>query len=201
MKKDLAVSRKIENKIFVIRGKSVMLDRDLAALYGVETKNLNKAVKRNLERFPEEFMFRLTKEEAELSRFQFGTLNKDPESDDAPSRSQIVTLNASSAGKKRGQNIKYLPYAFTEHGVAMLSSVLNSKRAIQINIQIINAFVAIRQYALQARGDERVTNRLSVLEKALLSTDKRVDDIIEVLNNMLEAEEEQKKVKKIGFIK
>lgn len=96
----------IESKIFIIRGKKVMLDRDLAILYGVETKMLNRAVKRNIERFPEDFMFQLMKEEyVELLRYQFGTL-------------------------KRGQHSKYLPYVFTENGVAMLSSVLNSKRAI-----------------------------------------------------------------------
>ena len=102
----------IESKIFIIRGKKVMLDKDLAVLYGVETKMLNRAVKRNLERFPEDFMFQLTKEEyVELLRYQFGTL-------------------------KRGEHSKYLPYVFAENGVAMLSSVLNSKRAIQVNIQM-----------------------------------------------------------------
>ena len=110
----------IESKIFIIRGKKVMLDRDLAILYSVETRALNQAVKRNIERFPSDFMFQLSPDEAkELSR------------------SQIVIL-------KRGQNIKYLPYAFTENGVAMLSSVLNSKRAIQVNIQIMRTFTKIR---------------------------------------------------------
>jgi len=96
----------IESKILLIRGKKAMLDKDLSVLYGVETKMLNRAVKRNIERFPDDFMFQLTKEEyTELLRCQFGTL-------------------------KRGQHSKYLPYAFTENGVAMLSNVLNSKRAI-----------------------------------------------------------------------
>src|SRR3989338_7492547 len=111
---NLIAPEKIENKIFLIRGKKVMLSKDLAEIYGVSTKRLNEQVKRNKDRFPEDFMFILTKEEAELSR------------------SQIATL-------KQGQNIKYLPYAFTEQGVAMLSSVLNSKRAIQVNIQIMRA--------------------------------------------------------------
>jgi phage regulator Rha-like protein len=111
----------IESKILFIRGKKVMLDRDLAALYGVETKMLNRAVKRNTERFPEDFMFQLSKEEyTELLRCQFGTL-------------------------KRGQHSKYSPYAFTENGVAMLSSVLNSRRAIQVNIQIMRTFTKIRE--------------------------------------------------------
>lgn len=97
--------------MLLIRGQRVLLDRDLAALYGVETKNLNRAVKRNLDRFPADFMFQLTADEAEASRFQFGTL-------------------------KQGQNIKYLPYAFTQEGVAMLSSVLRSPRAVQVNIAV-----------------------------------------------------------------
>jgi hypothetical protein len=119
--KALITAKRIESIIYTIRGKKVMLDSDLAALYGVSTKVLNQAVKRNLTRFPDDFMFRLTVEEAEVSR------------------SQIVTLN------KRGQNVKYLPYAFTEYGVAMLSSVLRSKKAIAININIIKAFIRLRQ--------------------------------------------------------
>ena len=103
-KASLIKPEQIEQVILLIRGQRVMLDRDLAALYGVETKNLNKAVQRNLDRFPADFMFQLTAEEAESSRFQFGTL-------------------------KRGQHFKYLPRVFTQEGVAMLSSVLRSPRA------------------------------------------------------------------------
>ena len=108
----------IERKIHTLRGKQVMLDKDLAILYQVPTKVLNQAVKRNLNRFPEDFMFQLSREES--------------------SRSQSVTLN-------RGKNLKYLPYAFTEQGVAMLSSVLNSPVAISVNIQIIRTFVNLRR--------------------------------------------------------
>ena len=174
MKKQLAVSENIENKIFIIRGKSVMIDRDLAALYGVETKALNRAVKRNITRFPEDFMFQLTKQEKE----------------------EVVT-NWHHLSSLRFSHTK--PYVFTEMGVAMLSSVLNSERAININIKIMRAFVAMRQYALKAQEDGRVANRLLIIEKALLSTDKRVDDIIEVLNEMLQ-EDGKKEVKKIGFV-
>lgn len=112
----------IENKIHEIRGQKVMLDFDLAEMYEVETKNLNKAVKRNLERFPDDFMFQLTKEEMSVLRFQFGT---------------------SSWGGTR-----YLPFAFTEQGVAMLSGILRSPRAIEVNINIMRAFVHMRQYLL-----------------------------------------------------
>ncbi len=110
----------IENKIFLIRGKKVVLDRNLAQLYGVETKVINQAVKRNIERFPNDFMFQLTVKEASSLRSHFVTL-------------------------KRGQHLKYLPYAFTEYGILMLSSVLNSPRAIQVNIQIMRTFTKLRE--------------------------------------------------------
>ena len=146
----------IENLIHVIRGKQVMLDRDLARLYGVETKRLNEQVKRNIERFPEDFMFQLTREEAESSRSQFATLNEDGEL----SRSQIATLNG------RGHNIKHLPYAFTENGVAMLSTVLRSQQAININIQIMRAFNTMRHFIAT---NAQVFQRLEVIEHTQLS--------------------------------
>lgn len=120
-KTDLLSSEEIEKAIYLIRGEKVMLDRDLALLYGVQTKILNKAVKRNFQRFPPDFMFQLTEDEAEALRFQIGTSNK-------------------GRGGRR-----YLPYVFTEQGVAMLSSVLNSERAIVVNIEIMRAFVKLRQ--------------------------------------------------------
>ncbi len=121
----------ITTKILGIRGRKVMLDRDLAKLYGVEVKALNQAVKRNIKRFPEDFMFQLSWEDAESLR------------------SQIVTLNSVKIKtSQRGRHIKYLPYVFTEQGVAMLSSVLNSERAIQVNILIMRAFTKIREILL-----------------------------------------------------
>lgn len=146
----------IENLIHVIRGKQVMLDVDLARLYGVETKRLNEQVKRNIERFPEDFMFQLTREEAESSRSQFATLNEDSEL----SRSQIATLNG------RGHNIKHLPYAFTENGIAMLSTVLRSQQAININIQIMRAFNTMRHFIAT---NAQVFQRLEVIEHTQLS--------------------------------
>jgi len=172
MKKQLALVGNIGNKIFFIRGQNVMIDRDLAELYGVTTGNLNLAVKRNIERFPNHYMFRLTKTEFD----------------------NLILQNAiSSWGGTRK-----LPFVFTEQGVAMLSSVLKSKRAIAINIQIIDAFVAMRRYALKMQNDARVGDRLEIVERALLSTDKRVDEIFIILNAMLE--EEVKEPKKIGFV-
>ena len=128
---------KIENKILLIRGKRVMVDKDLAELYGVTTKRLNEQVKRNKYRFPEDFMFQLTKEEANFSR------------------SQIATL-------KQGQNIKYLPYVFTEQGVAMLSSILNSKKAILVNIQIMRIFTKLKE---MIAGHKELADKLNQLEK------------------------------------
>jgi len=118
--RNVVPSEQIERAILLIRGQKVMLDYDLAKLYGVETKILNQAVKRNIKRFPGDFMFQLDIQEVR------------------DSRSQIVTL-------KRGQNIKYLPYAFTEHGILMLSSVLNSETEVQVIIEIIGSFVGLRQ--------------------------------------------------------
>lgn len=130
----------IRTKIYEIRGVQVMLDRDLAELYGVQTRDLNKAVKRNIERFPDDFMFQLTKEEMSNLMFQFGT---------------------SSWGGTRKQ-----PFAFTEQGVAMLSGVLRSTTAIQVNIRIMRAFVAVRQYlSMQKRDNDALEARIKKLEE------------------------------------
>jgi hypothetical protein len=157
--------RRLDQLIYEIRGQKVMLDRDLALLYGVQTKNLNKAVRRNLDRFPADFMFQLSQEEAEAclgSRFQFGTL-------------------------KRGQNIKYLPYAFTEQGVAMLSSVLSSRRAAHVNILIMRAFVKMRAALSSNRElarklaalEKELKERLDVHEAAIVTILQRVMDILD----------------------
>lgn len=177
--KEEIVETVIENKIFVIRNQKVMIDSDLAKLYGVETFRLNEAVKRNINRFPSNFMFQLTKEEYETLTSQF------------------------AMSKKRGGR-RTLPYVFTEQGVAMLSSVLNSERAIQINIQIMNTFVKLRQYALAQTSKE---NELVELKKMLMlhientdnklaQHDKAIGQIINVLNNLIET---PKETKKIGF--
>ena len=136
---------KIASKIMVIRDVQVLLDRDIAEMYGVETKVFNQAVKRNIKRFPEAFRFQLNEDEAlEVER---------------SSRSQFVTLN--NSGNLRGSNIKYLPYAFTEQGVAMLSAVLRSEKAVQVSIEIMNAFVQMRHYL---RGNMGLAGRLNAFE-------------------------------------
>ena len=128
-------SDSIRSRIFTVRGVQVMLDRDLAELYGVPTKALNQAVKRNIERFPERFMFQMSNEDIANLRSQIVTLSVE-----TSLRSQIVTLN-----KKQGQHLKYMPYAFTEQGIAMLSAVLKSETAIIVSIRIMDAFVAMRR--------------------------------------------------------
>ena len=125
----------IRSRILTIRGVQVILDRDLAELYGVPTKALNQAVKRNIDRFPDRFMFQLTKDEVSNLRSQIVTSNVD-----TSLRSQIVTLN-----KGQGQHLKYMPYAFTEQGIAMLSAVLKSATAIAVSIRIMDVFVAMRR--------------------------------------------------------
>ena len=145
----------VEKLIHLVRREKVMLDSDLAALYEVEVKALNQAVKRNLARFPADFMFQLTADEADFLR------------------SQTVTLKVG-----RGQHRKYLPYAFTEQGVAMLSSVLHSERAVRVNIEIMRAFVRLRQM-LQANAD--LAGKLAALERKYDSQFKVVFDAIRQL--------------------
>ncbi len=149
----------IENLIHVIRGQQVMLDSDLARLYGVETRVLNQAVKRNIERFPEDFMFQLTKEESQNLISQNAT---------SSSRSQNVTLNV-----ERGKNIKYMPYAFTENGVAMLSSVLRSKTAIEVNIRIMRAFTSMRSFMM---NNAHVFQRIETIEHNYLLINHRLSE-------------------------
>ena len=179
--KSLIPSEIIEKKIFFLRGQKVMLSSDLAELYQVEPRALNQAVKRNMARFPEDFMFQLTWDELSLLKSHSLITN---DSRATVSRSQIVTL-------KRGLNIKYPPYAFTEQGVAMLSSVLNSMRAIRVNIEIMRAFVRLRQILASNAGLER---RLNDLEKKYDAQFKVVFDAIRQLMAPLE-----RPPKKIGF--
>ena len=150
----------IQNKILVIRNQQVMIDRDIAELYGVETRVLNQAVKRNIERFPERFMFQLTKDEL----IEIGER----------SRSQIVILNKGDSN--RGKNIKYQPFAFTEQGCAMLSSVLKSPTAVQVSVKIMDAFVAMRKFLL---NNAQIFQRLDSLEMHRIESDKRIDELFD----------------------
>ena len=147
----------IEQVILLVRGQKVILDRDLAVLYGVATGTLNRAVKRNPDRFPEDFMFQLTSEEAAVSRCQLGIL-------------------------KRGQNVKYLPYAFTEQGVAMLSSVLRSPQAVRVNIAIMRAFVRLRQTLALHRD---LAQKLADLERRIESHDDSIHNLFDAIRQLM----------------
>ena len=172
----LIPAERIERRILLLRGQKVMLDFQLAELYEVETKVLNQAVRRNIERFPEDFMFQLNWEEAaQVPRSQIVTLDgqsiaKSLKKRGIP-RSQIVTLES-------GKNLKYLPYAFTEQGVAILSSVLRSPRAVQVNIAIMRTFVQLRQMLASNAG---LARKLAVLEEKYDEQFKVVFDAIREL--------------------
>lgn len=173
-------NEEIKNLIYTIRGKQVMLDSDVAMLYHYETKKINQAVKRNIERFPEKFCFQLTEEEFSSLRSQFVTLNKttvQENFEDSSLRSQIVTLNENTG---RGKHRKYLPYVFTEQGIAMLSGLLKNDIAIQVSINIMDAFVEMRKF-LMVNGQlfERLTN----VEYKLLEHDKKFDKVFDQLQN------------------
>jgi len=170
----------IKNMIYEIRGQKVMLDSDLANLYEVETFNLNKAVKRNIERFPSDFMFKLSKKEWDNLIFQFG-------------------ISSSQHGGRR-----FMPYVFTEQGVAMLATVLKSQKAIDVNINIMRTFVQMRYYVTSQSGtlneisiaNEHITELRKLLMLYIEKNDKRVNEIIIALNNLIA---KPKETKKIGF--
>ncbi|MCF7872446.1 ORF6N domain-containing protein [Candidatus Woesearchaeota archaeon] len=196
MQNDLIPEEQIKSKIYEIRGQKVMLDTDLAELYSVETKAFNQAVKRNKERFPENFMFQLTEKEYENLRSQTVTSR----SDDSL-RSQIAILekeklrsqNATSRSRHGGR--RYLPYAFTEQGVSMLSAVLRSKTAIQVSIKIINAFVEMRRFLSQNPG---ILLKVNDLERKQIEFEFTTNKNFERVFNLIQ-EKDIKPDKKIFF--
>ncbi|MHC0444405.1 ORF6N domain-containing protein [Flavobacterium sp. 3-218] len=165
----------ISDKIYFIRGQKVMLDFNLASLYEVETKRINEQVKRNSLRFPEDFMFQLTENEY------------------ASLRSQIATLK-----KGRGEHQKYLPFAFTEHGVLMLSSVLKSDKAIQTNIQIVRIFTKVRQMLLDTT---EIKVDILQIQKKLENHDKNIELVFSYLDELTEKKESEEERVKIGYKK
>lgn len=173
MSKEITIPEQIiTNKIYLIREQKVMLDRDLAELYGVETKVLKQAVRRNMKRFPEDFMFEMTKEELALWRSQFATTSED----------------------KKG--LRYAPFCFTEQGVTMLSCVLNSERAIEVNIRIIRVFTKLR---------EMLTDNLSVkleieeIKKKLTNHSKNIELVFNYLDELIEKKDNETPRKQIGY--
>ena len=177
----------IEPLIRTIRGQQVLLDSDLAILYGVETKRLNQQVKRNIERFPEDFMFQLTQEEVICSRSQIATLNKGTNlRSQIATSSQEVSLKSQIVTSSHG-GVRYLPYAFTENGIAMLSSVLRSPIAIQVNIRIMRAFTSMRQFIA---SNAQIFQRLDVMEQNQLAlaahqveTDHKLEEVFRCLDS------------------
>jgi hypothetical protein len=168
----LIPDERIMDKIYLIRGQKVMLDRDLAELYGIETKRLKEAVKRNLFRFPEDFMFELTKEEFSNWRTQFATSNSD----------------------KMG--LRYSPMVFTEHGVLMLSSVLNSPKAINVNIQIMRIFIRFRQMLTDTLS---LKLEIEEIKKKLQNQDKNIELVFSYLDELITRQEERAPRRRIGF--
>lgn len=164
-------TQRIEKVIFLFRGERVMLDADLAELYGVTTKALNQAVRRNRNRFPEDFMIQLKRAEVE-------DLN----------RSQIVT------GSQKHRDPRFPPYAFTEQGVAMLSSVLRSQRAIEVNVEIVRAFVRMRT---QVAAHGELTSKLTELERRVATHDEHIEAIFNAIRQLMTPP--SPKVKQIGF--
>ena len=184
------IIKSIQNRIYEIRGERVMLDRDLAALYETETKALNLAVKRNIKRFPKDFMFRLTHEEFESLRFQIETSEK--------SNNPLRLQNETSKG--RG-GTRYLPYAFTEQGVAMLSGILNSDKAITMNIAIMRAFVEIRRIIFRQND---LKEQLKEIKERLGEHDTQLNHIYDAMENLLDEKAAQRKWddrERIGFKK
>lgn len=178
MKKGLTVKHKgsvqvdvIKQKIYIIRGKRVMIDKNLAEFYEVENKQLKRQVRRNLNRFPEDFMIVLSKEEYDSLRCQNGTL-------------------------KRGQHSKYLSFVFTEQGVAMLSSILNSEKAIEINIQIMRAFVQLRQMITE---NEALKYAIEGLEGRVSKNERNIQIAIKAIQGLMNPPEPKKLKRKMGF--
>lgn len=169
---DLIIQDRITRSIYLIRNQKVMMDSDLATMYGVETKVLNQAVKRNMDRFPEDFMFQLSSEEWEDLQVTIGEQN-----DDHSLRSHFVTLK-----NDRGRHRKYLPYVFTEQGVAMLSSVLNSKTAIQVNISIMRVFVKMREWAANYQG---LIKRIDELSQNQSEHNEHIKNIYQIIEELV----------------
>lgn len=189
----MQIIKSIQSRIYMIRGERVMLDFDLALLYEVETKVLNQAVKRNIRRFPEDFMFQLTIEEWENLRFQIKTSNEITPS------SQIVIMNRSQIVTGSQKHRGNLPYAFTEQGVAMLSGVLRSERAINMNIAIMRAFVDVRKILLK---QSNINEQLLEIKERLGEHDVQLNELYDAMDNMLDekiAQLKWKDRKRIGF--
>ncbi len=164
---------RIENRILLVRGQKVLLDADLAALYGVATKRFNEQVRRNRERFPDDFMFRLSREEWDSLR------------------SQIATFKTG-----RGQHRKYLPYAFTEHGAIMAATILNSPRATEVSVYVVRAFLRLRELLV---SNKELARRLGQLERKLAIHDQAIAGLVNAIRELMSPPEPTRR-RRIGFI-
>lgn len=186
----MQIIQSIQNRIYEIRGERVMLDRDLAALYDTETKALNLAVKRNIKRFPKDFMFQLTIGEYDQLKFQIEALEK---------QNKFLRFQNETLKQGRGVHSKYLPYVFTEQGIAMLSGILNSDRAIDMNIAIMRAFVEIRRLLTK---DNNLKEQLRQIKERLGEHDAQLNQIYDAIENLLDEQAAQRKWEnriRIGF--
>jgi len=181
--RDLLTHEDIEHSILILRGQRVILDADLARIYGVSTKRLNEQVKRNRERFPEDFMFRLTRDESErLNQVQFkeGALN----------RSQFAT------GSQKHRDPRFLPHAFTEHGAIMAANVLNSRRAVQMSVLVVRVFVRLRQ---MLATNKELAAKLAELERKVASHDGHIQSLFDAIRQLMEPEPSKAGPRRIGF--
>jgi hypothetical protein len=174
-KEETLITKDVGSLIITIRNQKVIVDRDLAEIYGVETRRLNEQVKRNPDRFPEDFMFQLTKEEADFW---------------ARSRSQIAIL-------KRGKNIKYLPYAFTEHGTIMAANVLNSPQAVRMSVFVVRAFVKLRE---MLATHKELAHKLAELERKLQNHDESIRSLVVAIRHLMATPEPEPPKRRIGFL-
>ena len=171
-KGSLVLPERVVSRIFLVRGQKVVLDADLAELYGVTTKRLNEQARRNIDRFPADFMFRLNAREYRSLRSQFATLKQG-----------------------RGEHRKYLPFVFTEHGAVMAASVLDSERAVQVSIYVVRAFVQLREIL---SSNKQLAHKLNELERKLATHDRAITGLIEAIRQLM-APPEPKKRRSIGF--
>jgi len=215
-KRDLISQQQIEGAVFTLRGEQVLLDADLADMYGVKVGELNRAVKRNRARFPDDFMFQLSQDEWTALRCQIGILDGAGQASPSGLRSQSVTSTSDNDSNRsqfvtgsqatlrsqivilkrgRGRHRKYLPYAFTEQGVAMLSSVLRSERAVRVNVEIMRAFVRLRKVLAVNR---ELAARLDELERRVGKHDEQFIQVIRAIRQLMEPPAAPPK-RKIGF--
>lgn len=173
---------RIEQSILLVRGQKVLLDVDLAELYGVSTKRLNEQVRRNLDRFPLDFMFQLSEQEAVATRSQIVNASKDAD----PMRSQIATASR--------RNVRYLPYAFTEHGVIMAASILNTPRAIEVSVFVVRVFVKLRE---MLTADKELARKLAELEQKIGKHDETIRSLVAAIRQLMTPAEPKRN--EIGF--